>query len=356
MIAVHIESGLGNQMLDYVDYLAYKQKNPNEECYIENVVFQLSETDNVIKFWNGYELDRVFGINAPNISEYLGNEGYEKFFKSMQNSKFWEKNWSYPEAFENAMNQFGYSVQNHCSGGKVPSPYNPQNLPLKMKLKYEIPMTNQAYIWLTNATQPFRRKKIEERVIPEHRPVNYYLDRVEDIKYVGHNLEYMYKNNGIEELDDEVKSIFRFPKYEVGSKNETLITSLNGMRSASLHVRRGDFLGGNFIYYKNGFFNRSINYIRKKDNPNIFLIFCDSDSIQWCRDNYKMLGLTSRDEVVFVDWNKGVESYRDMQLMTHTNHVVTTGSSFGWWASFLNPNPDKITCVPHPAIRATNWF
>ena len=37
MKIVHIESGLGNQMLSYCEYLALKKMNPEEEIFIENI-------------------------------------------------------------------------------------------------------------------------------------------------------------------------------------------------------------------------------------------------------------------------------------------------------------------------------
>ena len=32
-----MDSGLGNQMLDYVEYLAIRKMNPDKECYLENI-------------------------------------------------------------------------------------------------------------------------------------------------------------------------------------------------------------------------------------------------------------------------------------------------------------------------------
>lgn len=54
------------------------------------------------------------------------------------------------------------------------------------------------------------------------------------------------------------------------------------------------------------------------------------------------------DKVYFVDWNKGEESFRDMQLMAECKHNIFTQSSFGFWGAYLNTNPDKITCAPDP--------
>lgn len=355
MIVVHFESGLGNQMLDYVDYLAYKYYNPNQKCYIENIVFSMKDSKKVIDFWNGYELDKVFGINALGMSEFLG-ELYPKFYDSFLESEFWNNNWSYPQAFSEAMKVCGYEVENHCSGGKVPPIWSLNSLSAKQRIKYENPVGNKLFVLYKTMSLPFVREKMEKRIVAEHKPVNYRLNSNGKVQYVGHNLEYMYKNNGIEHLDGEVAKHFIFPDFESGSKNESLVSLLKDRRSVAIHARRGDFLGCNYPYYKNGYFERSLSYIRKADNPEVFLIFCDSGSVEWCKNNYQTLGLKKTDEVIFVDWNIGNDSYRDMQLISLCNHGVVTSSSFGWWGTFLNKNPDKITCSPHPAIRTTHWF
>ena len=55
MIISHVEGGLGNQMLDYMDFLAIKDTNPDQECYIETIVYNIKESHDVISMWNGYE-------------------------------------------------------------------------------------------------------------------------------------------------------------------------------------------------------------------------------------------------------------------------------------------------------------
>ena len=34
MRVVHMDSGLGNQMLDYAEYMAICRQNPDEECFL----------------------------------------------------------------------------------------------------------------------------------------------------------------------------------------------------------------------------------------------------------------------------------------------------------------------------------
>ena len=47
MRIVHMDSGLGNQMLDYAEYLAIKEANPEGEYYIEKLIYELPYARNV---------------------------------------------------------------------------------------------------------------------------------------------------------------------------------------------------------------------------------------------------------------------------------------------------------------------
>ena len=68
MKVVHFESGLGNQMLNYAEFL-YVKSVSQDECYSERMIYEIPECDKVIRQWNGYELERIFGLNVPDIKE-----------------------------------------------------------------------------------------------------------------------------------------------------------------------------------------------------------------------------------------------------------------------------------------------
>ena len=57
MIIVHTDSGLGNQMLDYAEYIAIKKNNSDKDCYLEDILYDLpDDRPGMFSKWNGYEL------------------------------------------------------------------------------------------------------------------------------------------------------------------------------------------------------------------------------------------------------------------------------------------------------------
>ena len=110
MKVVHIESGLGNQMLSYCEYLAMKQTNPEEPCYIEKIVYDIPEANDYICQWNGYELDRIFGIAAPDVMDTLSREQRETVMASVRASQFWLHEWNWPAYFPSGKRGFLWST------------------------------------------------------------------------------------------------------------------------------------------------------------------------------------------------------------------------------------------------------
>jgi hypothetical protein len=142
MKVIHIESGLGNQMLSYCEYLAMKQANSNDSCYIETIIFEIDECNNVINQWNGYELDTIFNISAPNIRDLFPKEEWRCIIEEFKATQFWEKEWNYPIYFPRVLRKHGLDLKDvHCDfeKKKILTKSSPRPGSLRHFLKHNYP-------------------------------------------------------------------------------------------------------------------------------------------------------------------------------------------------------------------------
>lgn len=347
MKVVHIESGLGNQMLSYCELLALKHVNPSEEFYIETLVYDISEAAEVINQWQGYELEKVFNIQTPNIRNRFNKEQWMAILEDIREGEFWERNWNWPVYFTKAFERQGLTLQN-LRGDFEESAKKYQNSVTGYRRNNALYKRFQK-TWLYSNI----RRIVNNRKPYKENDLSYLFYSGGGDALTGQKLSFMYINNHIEDIDRIIRETFIFPPLD-DERNIKLMRELQGCESVAIHVRRGDLLELNGRYYKGGFFKRATNYIKHHVDTPIFYFFCDPGSSEWCRNNLKVFGLKSDDKLFFVDWNKGKESFRDMQLMRYCKHNIITISSFGWWGAYLNENPKKITISPEPKINTTH--
>lgn len=153
---------------------------------------------------------------------------------------------------------------------------------------------------------------------------------------------YWQNEGNFKKIRSKILKTYSFPEF-LDENNLQLAERLKTVVAVSCHVRRGDYLKQpNMCVCTPNYYARAITEMNERVNPELYVIF--SDDIQWCRENLgKIIG--SRD-VVFVDWNKGEQSFRDIQLMTLCMHNIIANSSFSWWGAWLNQNEDKIVVAP----------
>ena len=351
MRVVHMDSGLGNQMLDYAEYLAIKEMNPEGECYLEKIIYDLPHMPGMFSQWNGYELERIFGIRVPDVKDLFTNRQWERILDKIEKSRFWEEDWNFSPYITNAFAEEGVYLTN-----LIPDKRIEINRQAGLKAKCRKKLT------LFLGTRPgyhikrYSRKILEKQIVKKKNNSIELFKKYPDNVFIGHSLAFRYKGFEIERIEEKIKKAFQFPEIE-DRKNNEMLELITNTNSIAIHARRSDMLFVNGDCYRYGFFKRSIKYIKKHVDKPVFIFFCDEKSTGWCQDNEKIFGLDfKKDEVYFVDWNKGTESYRDMQLMAECKHNIFTQSSFGFWAAYLNTNPDKITCAPDPLFLATNSF
>lgn len=130
-------------------------------------------------------------------------------------------------------------------------------------------------------------------------------------------------------------------------------TGINNTCSVSIHVRRGDYLipenqvlfGGicTEAYYMEG-----MRLMRERYPGCSFYLFCNDKD--WARESF-----AGQKDVTLVDLQDSGEGsvndetdlgYAEFVLMSRCKHHILANSSFGWWASYLSPNPDSFILVP----------
>lgn len=117
-------------------------------------------------------------------------------------------------------------------------------------------------------------------------------------------------------------------------------------QSVSIHIRRGDYTNP-VILKMHGilsveYYQQAIDYIRRQYENAKFYFF--SDDIEWVRNNLKV------ENMEFISGRISKTHYEDLFLMSMCQHNIIANSSFGWWAAWLNKNPNKIVIGPK------NWF
>lgn len=351
MLVVHMDSGLGNQMLDYAEFMAIQKSNPDEKCYLENIIYEIPNKEGMFSIWNGYELQRIFGIQIPNIKEFFSDEQWNQILKDVEKSEFWKENWNFAPYIVGALKRQGMNLNN--LGKKAGfDPLSSKSVKVRFRYLLTCFFRSSPGYHIKRLTRMMLASKIIQKKNAEYDVFRKYPHD----SFVGHSFAFKYKGFGIEKMDREIRQAFRFPEI-TDLQNKNMLKFIQTTNSVSIHARRSDLLFLNGHCYKHGFFRRSVSYIKKKVWDPVFIFFTDENSIGWCEENAEIFGLDfHKDKVKFVTWNKGEESFRDMQLMAQCKHNIFTESTFGFWGAYLNENPDKITCSPDVTILSTNTF
>ena len=154
------------------------------------------------------------------------------------------------------------------------------------------------------------------------------------------------------DIAEDVRKAFIFTK--VDERNKKVFDLINNEEnSVSIHIRRGDYLKSSVhlnIDYRQ-YLGVAIKLITQKVGSCRYFIF--SDDIEFSKSF--LPGLISNEDLFFIDYNSGVDSFRDMQLMSKCKHNIITNSTFSWWAAWLNDNSDKIIISPKDWFTVKEW-
>lgn len=149
---------------------------------------------------------------------------------------------------------------------------------------------------------------------------------------------------------DRVRSAFHFIS-EPGPLNEEVFADIAAHRSASVHIRRGDYLSSkNSAIYSQcrpDYYLSGMKLLQDRVGPLRFFIF--SDDPDWAGAFFDGKEFDFR----VVSHNSGASSHNDMRLMSACDHHVIANSTFSWWGAWLNPNLDKIVIAPRQWMYGT---
>ncbi|MCR5447312.1 MAG: alpha-1,2-fucosyltransferase [Schwartzia sp.] len=267
-------------MFQYM-FFYWLQHQVKDECVLDDLAFFGSKVPH-----NGYELERIFGIHAPRMSERFDKETWDMMVRARD-----EEGKSLPQM----MKDLGLSlavvrermVKNLNYDGEV----------LETKSESEIPIPSRdAYFhgyWLSDGFFRFYERELRE--------------------------------------------VFEFPPLESEDRELAELIKLS-RQSTAIHVRRGDMAQFGWSAPAEKFAER-IKWMEENRSPQRYFLF--SDDIPWCRENADALGLSGlKDRLVIVEGHKKEKAYIDMQLMSMCVNRISDRSSFSLLAGFLCRTPN----------------
>lgn len=160
-------------------------------------------------------------------------------------------------------------------------------------------------------------------------------------------------------LFEQYAPSLKFRRHEPSIENANTLQLINSGFSVSIHIRRGDYLDP--IRSKDfanscplSYYQAGIDYARSVNPDASFFIF--SDNIVWVKENLTV------PNAVYVDWNKGRQSFWDMYLMSQCDACIIANSSFSFWGAMLGKEktfvikPKKWIGNHVPDIFPLNWI
>jgi len=324
MKVIAILGGLGSQMFKYSFYLQVVKNSKDKNCLIDTSAYLQD------KIWNGYELNRIFSIQAPDIINYFSEDD----IKIIMRSKFPAKYFVMNKILFSDRSLVKYYNRGFCDTWRyldTSDPFSKIRNSFMDKAKYKC-INNYRHV-LKNVKSKFQiyGDKYYGKYLTEK--YSLYFDEF------NHNSDKYFID-----CKNEIIKAFEFKTFN-DITNIKIQKEMEQTESVAIHFRRGDHMYDNIELYKTNYFIKGVNYIKSKVSYPKFYLF--SDDINWIKFNLNVSGLNiDIDSVVFVDWNIGSNSYKDMQLMTSCKHNILSISSFGWWGYYLSTRNNKLVCAP----------
>lgn len=279
MFIIRFHGGLGNQMFEYCFY-RYMQ-----EYVSEDVKADLTWFDRNYKEHQGYELDRVFGIELRTAT-------------------------------------YGEIARVH--------EYYPRYYPLAA-MRY---LARKRAAW-KNRNRDKKDGHVFDFGLMQYQlnPVYQTLDREKDWYIEGVFCSDAY----FQMCEDALRRELQFCKPLEG-ENLRLKEEMERRQSVAVHVRRGDYVGNAFDIVGPDYYKKAAEYIKERVTDPVFYVF--SDDMDYVAREFAFLG-----KYIPVH-NKGKASYIDMQLISCCRHMIIANSTFSYWGALLGEKEGSIVTAP----------
>lgn len=128
-----------------------------------------------------------------------------------------------------------------------------------------------------------------------------------------------------------------------------LIDEIQANKPVILHVRRGDHLTvpGPTVGITQDYYLEAVRELRKRNHDGPIWVMSDSpsDAANWLRDFVKV--------DFFVPQSLALSSLQSLCLMSSGESIVTTSSTFSWWAAFVSESNKSQVVAPKSAWQDT---
>lgn len=288
----YLNGGLANQAFQYIFVrfaeLYYPDGGP---WFLDDSFFFVHQAH------NGYELEKVFGIQANLLSSHFDADVWQELIRNKQN------------------------------GASIAQSFADLGFPMEMiaettNYKTHNPFCGKIYQIPSNEFHP------------------------EITKFPGKNIYYhgyWIHPKWFRSYKDILREELSFPPI-TDDRNQTYASRIASCNSIAIHIRRGDYVDLGWELSAS-YYLESVQKILAEHNDAVFFVF--SDDLDWCRKHAVSLGLHLPADIIYVEGNTEGSSYRDMQLMSMCCGIIMSNSAFCYLAALLDDNLQIYTEPPH---------
>ena len=159
---------------------------------------------------------------------------------------------------------------------------------------------------------------------------------------IGDNVNlhgYFQSEKYFKHIEDKIRHEFTF-RDDIVSYASSYLENKRQYETVSIHVRRGDYV--NLPHHGLCDVKYYIDAIQKFSDRSFNFIVV-TDDIPWAKSTF-----VGSDNFFISDTRN---QFTDLCIMSLCDHNIIANSSFSWWGSWLNKNPDKIVIAPSVWFR-----